>query len=124
MLQMMRYTFVGGLSFIVDYGSLFLLTEYLGVYYLFSALIAFCLGLAVNYLISISWVFSKTGDRNIKKEIILFAFIGLFGLAFNEAVMFILSELMGINYLLSKLFSVVIVFFLNFFGRKYLLSRI
>ena len=33
--KLIRYTIVGGLAFIVDFGLLFLLTEYFGLYYIF-----------------------------------------------------------------------------------------
>ena len=57
--QLFRYTFVGGVAFIFDFGSLFILTEYIKIYYLVSAAIAFIIGLTINYLLSISWVFSN-----------------------------------------------------------------
>jgi putative flippase GtrA len=41
----------------VDFGSLYVLTEYAGVYYLVSAAAAFLLGLSTNYALSVAWVF-------------------------------------------------------------------
>jgi hypothetical protein len=35
--QIVRYTFVGGLAFLVDFGVLFALTQFLGIHYLVSA---------------------------------------------------------------------------------------
>ena len=57
-IQMFRYLFVGGAAFIVDFLSLFILTDFFGIYYLISAAIAFILGLIANYFLSISWVFN------------------------------------------------------------------
>ena len=39
--QFFRYLFVGGAAFVVDYGSLFALTEFAGIHYLVSAAVAF-----------------------------------------------------------------------------------
>ncbi len=58
-IQLFRYTFVGGVAFIVDFSSLFVLTDFFGIYYLISAALAFILGLATNYVLSIIWVFSR-----------------------------------------------------------------
>ncbi len=63
-IQLFRYTFVGGVAFIVDFAALFVLTEYFHIYYLTSAALAFLLGLMANYILSIVWVFSKHTLRN------------------------------------------------------------
>ena len=119
MLQLFRYGFVGGVAFVVDYGSLFVLTHYAGVPYLWSAAIAFLLGLVTNYLLSISWVFRKERSSNPWKEFLVFAVIGVLGLLFNEGIMYVATEWIGLHYMVSKLISTVIVFFWNFFARKY-----
>jgi putative flippase GtrA len=58
-IQLVRYTIVGGLAFIVDFASLFALTEFFSVHYLISAAIAFLLGITTNYVLSLTWVFTK-----------------------------------------------------------------
>ena len=120
MLQLFRYGFVGGLAFVVDYGTLFCLTQFAGVPYLWSAAIAFILGLVTNYLISISWVFSHTGRMHIWQEFAVFAAIGVIGLALNEGIMYVGTDMLQLHYMVSKLISTGIVFFWNFFARKVL----
>lgn len=58
-IQFFRYIFVGGIAFMVQFGSLYLFTSIFNVYYLISTAIAFTLGLIDNYALSISWVFNK-----------------------------------------------------------------
>lgn len=119
--QLFRYFWVGGFAFLLDYVTLFLFTEYVGVDYLLSAAIAFTLGLVANYLLSIAWVFHDSRLNNKKAEFVIFAVIGLVGLVLNEFVMYICSDFLNIHYMVSKLCSTGIVFFWNFFGRKYIL---
>lgn len=121
LLQLFRYGFVGGVAFVVDYGSLYVLTEFLSVPYLWSAAIAFILGLVTNYLLSISWVFKKNATMQRWQEFLFFAIIGVIGLGFNELIMYVGTDMLHLHYMLSKLISTVIVFFWNFFARKYLL---
>jgi putative flippase GtrA len=121
LVQLFRYTWVGGLAFIVDYLSLYLLTEYAEVYYLLSAGIAFVLGLTVNYVLSTLWVFSNSRLSNKLSEFVVFTIIGIIGLGLNEVIMYICCKSFNIHYLISKLFSTVVVFLWNFFGRKYIL---
>ena len=121
LLQLFRYGFVGGAAFVVDYATLFVLTNNVGVQYLWSAAIAFVLGLVANYLLSISWVFRNRGSLSRWQEFLFFAVIGVVGLGFNELVMYACTDLMHIHYMVSKLISTAIVFFWNFFARKILL---
>ncbi|MGC8764190.1 MAG: GtrA family protein [Acidobacteriota bacterium] len=122
-IQFLRYTAVGGAAFAVDFGSLFLLTEYGGLHYLLSAALAFCLGLATNYLLSVAWVFPRRTLSNRWMEFSLFALIGVVGLGLNEAVLWLLTEGAGLHYLLSKAGAAVVVFLWNFFARKLSLFR-
>ncbi len=120
-IQLFRYTFVGGLAFIVDFGTLFVLTEYFALHYLISAAIAFILGLLTNYFLSVNWVFSKRKIGNVRIEFLLFTIIGLIGLGFNELFLWVFTDLLSVYYLLSKIITAVFVYLWNFLARKYIL---
>lgn len=119
--QLFRYTLVGGVAFIVDFGFLFILTEYMGCHYLISATLSFLMGLLVNYLISTRWVFRESKISNRKVEFILFGLIGLMGLGLNNLFIYLLTDLMGVYYMVSKLVTAVLVYLWNFLGRRYFL---
>lgn len=119
-IQLLRYLFVGGIAFAVDFGVLYLLTSVVGVHYLISNLFAFLLGLATNYLLSVRWVFSQRKITNRKKEFVLFGIIGVVGLLLNQLVLWGLTEWTGLFYLYSKIFATGAVFLWNFLGRRYL----
>ncbi len=121
--QLFRYMFVGGAAFIVDFGSLFILTQYFGIYYLVSAAIAFVLGLAANYALSISWVFNRRTLENRTLEFGVFTFIGIIGLGLNELFIWFFTSEIGFYYLISKIISAIIILFWNFFARKFTLFR-
>lgn len=122
-IQLFRYFVVGGAAFLVDFGSLFVLTDFFGVYYLISAAIAFILGLIVNYGLSISWVFNNRTLENSTLEFGVFSLIGIVGLGLNEIFIWFFTAEIGFYYLISKMISAVIVLFWNFFARKFVLFR-
>ena len=64
LVQFVRYFFVGGFAFVVDFGLLYILTEYAGLHYLLSATLSFIAGLLVNYIISCLWVFNGSKFKN------------------------------------------------------------
>ena len=120
-IQLLRYIFVGGIAYAVDFGSLFLLTEVVKIHYLISAAIAFILGLLTNYILSIFWVFAKRTLTSKQMEFLIFAIIGLVGLGLNEGIIWFFTALVHFHYLMSKVISAIVVFFWNFFARKRIL---
>lgn len=122
-IQFFRYIFVGGAAFIVDFGSLYILTDIFGIYYLLSAAIAFILGLIANYLLSISWVFNRRTMNNRLSEFTIFTTIGIIGLGLNEVLIWFFTDYVGLFYLISKIIAAIIILFWNFFARKYALFR-
>lgn len=122
-IQLFRYIFVGAAAFTVDFGSLYFLTDFFGIYYLISAAIAFILGLVTNYMLSISWVFNRRSLENRTFEFGIFAVIGIIGLILNELIIWFFTAELHVYYLLSKIISAVIILFWNFFARKMVLFR-
>jgi putative flippase GtrA len=120
-IQLLRYIFVGGIAYAVDFGSLFFLTEVVKIHYLISAAIAFILGLLTNYILSIFWVFAKRTLTSKQMEFLIFAIIGLVGLGLNEGIIWFFTALIHFHYLMSKVISAIVVFFWNFFARKRIL---
>lgn len=118
-LQFFRYVFVGGIATIVDWGILFLLTDYLHLYHLVSAVFSFLAGLLTNFLLSKLLVFKVNEARGgIAIEFISYAIIGVIGLAITELIMFILTNRHGIHYMISKIIATVIVLVWNYAARK------
>jgi putative flippase GtrA len=119
--QLLRYAVVGGCAYVVDFGTLFVLTDYFKMFYLISAALAFTMGLITNYTLSILWVFSKRSVSDKRVEFLIFALIGVIGLGFNEGTMWFFTSFVHLHYLISKLISTVFVFFWNFYARKRIL---
>lgn len=116
--QLFRYAFVGGIAFAADFFLLFLLTDKLHVYYLLSATTSFIIGLFVNYVLSVLWVFQARTFKNKWIEFLLFGIIGVIGLSMNDFFIWLFTEVVGFYYLKSKIISAVFVFFWNFIARK------
>ncbi len=118
LIQFLRYTVVGGFAFVVDFAILVLATEYVGIHYLVSAILAFVGGLATNYCLSVMWVFQDRMLRNKAAEFVVFAMIGIVGLALTEAILYVGTSLLGVDYRMSKIVAVILVFLWNFGVRK------
>ena len=119
--EFIRYVIVGGSAFVVDFTALFLLTHFVGLHYLLSASTSFLLGLAFTYALSVLWIFEFRAIDNRKHEFMIFAGIGIAGLALNNLVMYLLTDLAGIHYLVSKIVAAGAILIFNFTSRRTLL---
>ena len=67
-----RYCLVGVLATIVDFFFLYTLTEYLGIWYLYSGVISFVLAALTNYFLNRKWTFNSQDPRFIRQISIFF----------------------------------------------------
>ena len=119
--QFFKFGVVGVIAFIVDYLSLYLLTEFLNVYYLISSIISFLLSIIVNYILSIKWVFDIKKKQSFK-DVIIFTLLSAIGLLINLLVMYLSVEVFKIHYMIGKLIATFIVMIWNFVTRKMFLE--
>jgi putative flippase GtrA len=120
-IQFIRYIFVGGTAFITDAGTLIILHN-MGIHYLVATAFAFIVGLTVNYSISKKTVFVTT-TKNVGKiaEFAIHGAIGLAGLVLTEIIMFLITDILGVYFMISKVITATIVLFWNFIARKIIL---
>ena len=127
LLQILRFAVVGGIAFVIDFGLLLLLTEYVGFNYLLSATISFIVSVIVNYLLSIAWVFTSAKGQAKSKtksaiQIVLFFVLSTCGLFINNGIMWFSVEILAISYIIGKLVATFVVMVFNFVTRKILLE--
>ena len=118
LLQFTKYFFVGGVAFVADFLTLYFLTDWAGLHYLTSATIAFIIGLNVNYFLAKKTVFKTSKISNVRKEYTIVFLISLSGLLINNGVLWLLTSVFGVFYLLSKVVASIICLFYNFLVRK------
>lgn len=118
-----RYFAAGLIALGVDFTLYVALTELAGWHYLVSAAAAFSAGLATVYFFSIFWVFRERRLERKAHEFILFAAIGIVGLALTGGVLYTLTDILGLDYRVSKIAAAAAVFLFNFACRKFFLFR-
>lgn len=116
--QFIKYFGAALVGYVVDFGTLIILHDLFGVHYLISASAGFLLGLIVVYIISNKYVFGESKLASRKTEFLLFAVIGLVGLGILNGLMFVMTGLFAINYILSKILATVVVYAWNFLARR------
>ena len=121
-IQTFRALIVGGLSFIADAGLLWLISL-TGLHYLVCAIFGFLLGVYVNYILSVMFVFKQKAVVGKLGEIVIYLIIGTIGLAMTAGIMWLFTEIVGLFYMVSKVIATLIVFIWNFVSRKVFLYK-
>lgn len=117
MLEIVRFCFVGGVSFLMDYGLLFVLTEFVGLYYLYSSAISFSITVVFNYWLCVIYVF-KGAKRQTTRQAIIFFGTGVIGLGLNQLCMWFFVDVVKVHYMLAKIFATAIVTIWNYVTKR------
>lgn len=120
MKEFMRFCLVGGFTFVIDYGLLYLLTEHLGVNYLLSSGAAFTIAVIINYILCLLFVFN--GGKSGLRQLSLFIYASMAGLLLNQLCMWLLVEVFAFYYLAAKIIATAVVTLWNYVTKKYALK--
>ena len=120
--QFISYLVFAGIATIVDFGFLYSLTEFAGVYYVFSAIISYSAGMVTNYSLNKLFTF-RDEDRKIGRQFAKFVFVAIVGLGLNIGIIYALVEYATLHYLLARVISLFIVVFWSFSGHKHITFR-
>lgn len=121
--QFCRFSVVGVVAFLIDYGLLFAFTDILHMHYLLSSMLSFSVATIFNYVYSTKYVFECREEQSKAGQFTVFLLLSACGLLLNSMLMKTLVESMELYYMFAKLFSAVIVSIWNFVSRKIFLEE-
>jgi putative flippase GtrA len=116
-----RYFAASAIALALDFTVYVGLIRLADVAYLVAAPIGFTLGLAAVYALSVRWVFRHRRLADARVEFLVFASIGLAGIALNQLAIYAGVEQLSLSYEMAKIASAAVVFCFNFGLRKLLL---
>ena len=128
--ELIRFVFVGGLSFAIDFVLLILFQEYVfgtwpnGV--LISAALAFAVSLVAHYFLAAFWVFRGHAVKGVRPHAVagtLFVVTNLVGLGINELCLWIGVSILAAHYIVVKLVATGIVMIWNYAAQKGLIFK-
>jgi dolichol-phosphate mannosyltransferase len=117
-LRFFKFAVVGGSGVLVNMGVLFVLTEWIGLYYLISSLVAIELSIISNFILNDFWTWGDRKDftgsgffiRMIKYNISA----GTAAFTGNYFTLILLTELFGLYYILSNLIGIAVGVIINY----------
>jgi len=133
--EIFRFGIVGGISFIADAGILFLFLRVIfkqptiqpDVMLLFvSTTLGFVFGVVVNYILSVSFVFTSAKQivkgKNTK-SFLIFLILAVIGLFMTNGLMYLFAVRFKMYSIIAKIIATLIVMIWNYIGRKVFVFR-
>jgi len=92
----------------LDYLTFIILTEELGIWYVYSNVVGATIGAISNFLLGRKWIF-KSETTPVKQQAILYALVSAGSLCLNTVGIFALTEWLNLYPIASKVFIGIIV---------------
>jgi len=105
--RFLKFCIVGLSGILVNEGFLWFLTEFAGIFYLLSSLIAIELSIISNFILNDIWTFKKERKGHVFKRFLKFNFTRVVASIINFGLLWLLTS-MGMNYLIANLIGVAI----------------
>jgi len=112
-LQLLKFCVVGFSGMIIDFGTTWLMKEKIKINKYIANSCGFTFAASSNYFWNRIWTFESHSNR-IGTEFLSFFAISIIGLGLNNAIIWILSDKMKLNFYLSKIIAIGVVTVWNF----------
>jgi dolichol-phosphate mannosyltransferase len=119
--KVFKFGLVGISGILVNMGVLYYLKEYVGLFYLVASVFAIELSILNNFLWNDLWTFRGTGSHTSLRwwqRLISFHVVSAGGLIINMGILYLLTSVFGVYYLISNLVGILIGFIWNFLANR------
>ncbi|MGD2248864.1 MAG: GtrA family protein [Candidatus Methanofastidiosia archaeon] len=115
--QFIKFCIVGSIGGVITLGVLYGLTEFLNIWYMISAGIAFTLAVSNNFVLNKYWTF-KDSTPKIYHQFVIFFVINVTSLVINLSVLYVITEFMEIWYVKAQIAAILVALSNNYLGNK------
>ncbi|OJI06764.1 hypothetical protein BK004_02215 [bacterium CG10_46_32] len=112
--QVARFCVAGAAGVIAYYAALYGLTEYLGVWYVISAVIGFVLNTGLNFTLQKFWTFQNKETHLVGRQLALYAAMTVFFLVGNTVFLYLMVEYLHMWYIGAQVILTAVISVLSF----------
>lgn len=121
--RVVRFVAAGSTAAISQLVLLYILTDIIGLWYLASSIIAFCIAVLISFVLHKFWTFKDRVIKGIFGQFAAFFGVAVFGLVFNTVLMFLWVDLIHLWYIYAQVITGLLVMFSNFTLYKFVVFR-
>ena len=112
--QAVRFCIAGAAGVITYYLTLYCLTEYLGVWYVVSAVIGFILNTGLNFTLQKFWTFQNKETHMVRRQIILYIVMTISFLVGNTLLLYLMVQYLHMWYIGAQMILTLVISILSF----------
>lgn len=116
-MKFIKFLGVGGLATAIQYGILILLVETNLALPVVASSIGYLVSSIANYLLNYYFTFSSSASHSL--AIVKFLVVALIGLLINSLLIYVMTEMISIYYIIAQIVATLAVLIWNFFAHKY-----
>lgn len=112
--QAVRFCIAGAAGVITYYAALYCLTEYLGLWYVASAVIGFILNTGLNFTLQKFWTFQNKETHFVRRQLVLYSLMTISFLILNTLCLYLMVQYLHIWYIGAQMILTVVISILSF----------
>lgn len=118
----LKFLIAGGTTTVVDLALLYFFTGILGVHYLTSSFLAFCVAIFVSFSLQKYWTFRDKNEK-VKSQLFFYFLTGITNLFLNTLFMYILVDHLGLMYILAQIITSGVIAVGNFLVYRFIIFK-
>lgn len=116
---LIRYFVAGITAASTNIGLLYIFTDIFKIWYLYSSILSFAIGIIVSFVLQKFWTFRDQETEKIHHQALMYLGVALLGLGFNTVLMYGLVDILGIWYILAQVITGACIMVFNFLMYKF-----
>lgn len=118
LIQIFKFGIVGVVATIIDFIFLYLFKEVCNFNVVVANTLSFVISVLYNYWASLTFVFEVNEDKSKSRNFVIFIICSVIGLGINDLIVWLVTDMLNIYYMVSKIIATVVVMVFNFVTRK------
>ncbi|MEN9582742.1 MAG: GtrA-like protein [Candidatus Parcubacteria bacterium] len=119
----LRYLIAGGLGAGTNFVIYYILVKFFDVWYLAASITSFLLSLIVGFYLQKYFTFKNMTKDGIHKQVIAYFIFSLINLVVNVILMLFFVEVLSVDAILSKVFTLAVLAVWSFFVYKNIIFK-
>ncbi len=113
--RIIRYLISGALAAATLLGSLYVLHQVWGMWYLAASAISFVITLIVSFVLQKFWTFANTETQYVHKQFFQYTILACVNLGFNALLMYLFVDILQVWYIVSQGLTAAIISVWSYF---------
>ncbi len=118
LVQIFNFAIVGVIATLIDFVFLYLFREVCHFPVVVANSLSFAISVIYNYFASLTFVFDVDKSKSQGRNFVIFMACSIIGLGLNDLIVWLVTDICHVYYMISKVIATIFVMIFNFVTRK------